>query len=69
MIEASVHWTDKDRYVGAATSRHSIVMDTATEKTANSPMELGCSSVSAAAPHPMWWESCAKNASPSPLSK
>ncbi len=40
MIEASVNWTDKERYVGAATSRHSIVMDTASEKTANSPMEL-----------------------------
>ena len=40
MIEASVNWTDKDRYVGAATSRHSIVMDTAAEKTANTPMEL-----------------------------
>ena len=40
MIEASVHWTDKERYVGAATSRHSIVMDTATEKTASTPMEL-----------------------------
>jgi putative redox protein len=40
MIEASIHWTDDERYVGAATSRHSIVMDTATEKTANSPMEL-----------------------------
>lgn len=40
MIEAAVHWTDHERYVGAATSRHSIVLDTATEKTANSPMEL-----------------------------
>lgn len=40
MIEASLNWTDKERYVGAATSRHSIVMDTAPEKTANSPMEL-----------------------------
>jgi putative redox protein len=40
MIEASVNWTDKERYVGLATSRHSIVMDTATEKTANTPMEL-----------------------------
>jgi putative redox protein len=40
MIEASVQWTDKERYVGAATSRHSIVMDTAAEKTANTPMEL-----------------------------
>jgi putative redox protein len=40
MIAATVHWTDHDRYVGDATSRHSIVMDTASEKTANSPMEL-----------------------------
>jgi putative redox protein len=40
MIEAFLNWTDKERYVGSATSRHSIVMDTATEKTANSPMEL-----------------------------
>lgn len=40
MIEASVNWTDNERYVGDATSRHSIVMDTAKEKTANSPMEL-----------------------------
>jgi len=40
MIEASVNWTDHERYVGAASSRHSIVMDTAKEKTANSPMEL-----------------------------
>ncbi len=40
MIEASINWTDKERYVGAATSRHSIVMDTAADKTANSPMEL-----------------------------
>jgi putative redox protein len=40
MIEAAVNWTDKDRFVGSATSRHSIVIDAATEKTANSPMEL-----------------------------
>ncbi|MGA3090928.1 MAG: OsmC family protein [Terriglobales bacterium] len=40
MIEASVRWTDNERYVGAATSRHSIVMDTASEKTASTPMEL-----------------------------
>ena len=40
MIEASVNWTDNERYVGSASSRHSIVMDTAKEKTANSPMEL-----------------------------
>jgi putative redox protein len=42
MIEASLNWTDNDRYVAAATSRHSIVLDTASsnEKSANSPMEL-----------------------------
>jgi putative redox protein len=40
MVEASVNWTDKERYVGSATSQHSIVMDTAAEKTANTPMEL-----------------------------
>jgi len=40
MIEAAVNWTDKERYVGSASSRHSIVMDTAAEKTANTPMEL-----------------------------
>ena len=40
MIEATVKWTDQERYVGAATSGHSIVLDTAKEKTANSPMEL-----------------------------
>jgi putative redox protein len=40
MIEASVNWTDKERYLGSATSGHSIVMDTAAQKTANSPMEL-----------------------------
>ena len=42
MIEASLIWTDKERYVGSATSGHSIVMDTAKkeENTANSPMEL-----------------------------
>ena len=40
MIEASLNWTDNERYVGSATSGHSIVMDTAKEKTANSPMEL-----------------------------
>jgi putative redox protein len=40
MIEASVNWTDHDRFVGSATSRHAIVMDAGTEKTASSPMEL-----------------------------
>jgi putative redox protein len=40
MIEASLIWTDNERYVGASTSRHSLVMDTAKDKSANSPMEL-----------------------------
>ncbi|MGB8011297.1 MAG: OsmC family protein [Terriglobales bacterium] len=40
MIAAAVNWTDNERYVGSATSRHSVVMDTAAEKTANSPIEL-----------------------------
>ena len=40
MIEAAVTWSDNERYVGAAGSRHSIVMDTAAERTANTPMEL-----------------------------
>jgi len=40
MIEASVNWTDKERFVGSASSRHSIVMDTAADKTANTPMEF-----------------------------
>ena len=40
MISAKVLWTDQERYVAEATSRHAIVMDTASEKTANTPMEL-----------------------------
>lgn len=40
MITAKVIWTDNERYVAEASSRHALVMDTATEKTANTPMEL-----------------------------
>jgi putative redox protein len=40
MIAAKAIWTDAERYVAEATSRHAIVMDTAKEKTASSPMEL-----------------------------
>lgn len=40
MITAKAIWSDNERYIGEATSRHAIVMDTATEKTANTPMEL-----------------------------
>jgi putative redox protein len=40
MITAKAIWTDHERYIGEASSGHAIVMDTATEKTANTPMEL-----------------------------
>jgi putative redox protein len=40
LIEAIVNWADHERYVGAASSGHSVVMDTAAEKTACTPMEL-----------------------------
>jgi len=40
MIEATTRWTDKDRFVGQASSGHAIVVDTGSEKTASSPVEL-----------------------------
>src|SRR6266704_307560 len=40
MITAKAIWTDNERYLGEASSRHAIVMDTAAEKTASTPMEL-----------------------------
>jgi putative redox protein len=40
MTSARALWSDRERYVGEASSRHAIVIDTATDKTANSPMEL-----------------------------
>lgn len=40
MVEANVIWTDNERYLGEASSRHAVVMDTASEKTASTPMEL-----------------------------
>lgn len=40
MITARATWTENERYIGDATSRHAIVMDTAKERTANTPMEL-----------------------------
>ena len=40
MISAKAIWTDNERYIGEATSRHALVMDTASEKTASTPMEL-----------------------------
>ena len=40
MVSAKAQWTDGERFLGEATSRHAIVMDAAAEKTANTPMEL-----------------------------
>ncbi|HTS36039.1 MAG TPA: OsmC family protein [Candidatus Solibacter sp.] len=40
MISAKAIWTDNERYIGEADSRHALVMDTAKEKTASTPMEL-----------------------------
>lgn len=40
MISAKIIWTDSERFLGEATSRHAIVVDAGSEKTANSPMEL-----------------------------
>ena len=49
MIEARAIWTDKDRFLGDATSGHALVMDASEVKTASTPIELvlialcGCS--------------------------
>ena len=40
MIEATTLWTDKERFLGQAGSGHAIVVDTGSEKTASSPVEL-----------------------------
>lgn len=40
MIKASAKWTDAERFIGAASSGHAIVIDAGSEKTANGPMEL-----------------------------
>ena len=40
MIEAHALWTDKERFVGEASSGHAIVVDAGSEKSANSPVEL-----------------------------
>jgi len=40
MITAKAIWTDHERYIGDANSHHAVVMDTAGEKTASTPMEL-----------------------------
>ena len=40
MIDASLNWSDQERFIGQASSHHAIVVDAGKEKTANSPMEL-----------------------------
>jgi putative redox protein len=40
MVEARAIWTDKDRFLGDATSGHALVMDAGETKTASSPVEL-----------------------------
>lgn len=40
MSTAKAIWADGERYIGEASSRHALVMDTGSEKTASSPMEL-----------------------------
>jgi putative redox protein len=40
VTSAKVLWSDNERYIGVADSRHALVLDTAKEKTANTPMEL-----------------------------
>jgi putative redox protein len=39
-ITASAVWTDKDRFIGTASSGHAIVVDAGAQKSANGPMEL-----------------------------
>jgi putative redox protein len=40
MMEARAIWTDKDRFVGEASSGHALVIDTGEVKTASTPLEL-----------------------------
>jgi putative redox protein len=40
MVEARAIWTDKERFLGDATSGHALVMDAGETKTACSPVEL-----------------------------
>ncbi len=40
MIEAKTIWTDKDRFLGEASSGHALVIDASEVKTASTPIEL-----------------------------
>jgi putative redox protein len=40
MMEAKAIWTDRDRFLGEATSGHALVMDASEVKTASTPVEF-----------------------------
>ncbi len=40
MVEAKAIWTDKDRFIGEASSGHALVVDAGQVKTACTPLEL-----------------------------
>ena len=40
MIEAHALWTDHDRFIAQASSGHALAVETGSEKTASSPVEL-----------------------------
>lgn len=40
MVTASAQWTDRERFVGIASSGHAILVDAGSDKTGNGPMEL-----------------------------
>jgi putative redox protein len=39
-VTASAQWTDGERFIAQASSKHAIVVDSSSDKTANGPMEL-----------------------------
>jgi putative redox protein len=39
-VIASAQWTDGERFITQASSKHAIVVDSSSDKTANGPMEL-----------------------------
>ena len=40
MITASATWTDKERFIGTASSGHAMVVDAGKDRSGNGPMEL-----------------------------
>lgn len=40
MVKASARWIDSERFVGTASSGHSIMVDSGEKKSGNGPMEL-----------------------------